>query len=213
LGPPTEENLSERAVLIDELERIHSCYVSEEEIILKGQVVGISQSRHMARLTDDAWQRYNQLEATLLYAGVSSDQPDIMTPVYDRLAKSMLKTAVLIAASRMRGGDGIDVTLKDLLVAIKYGEGWLGFATDIVNGIGRSANEIMLQRILKTIRRHPGTSRARIMQWYHLEARHADLIFATMEQRGLILGTRMGRTTTYEAVGRIKVHDPSRSAD
>jgi hypothetical protein len=213
LGPPTEENLADRTILIDELERLHSYYVAEEEIILKGQVVGISQSRHIAVLDEEAWQRYNQLEATLLYAGVSSDQPDIMTPVYDRLAKSILKTAVLIAASRMRGGDDINVTLKDLLVAIRYGEGWLGFATDIVNGIGRSANEIMLQRILKSIRRHPGTSRARLMQWYHLEARHAELIFATMEQRGLIIGTRMGRTTTYEAVGRIKVHDPSRSAD
>lgn len=212
LGPPTEQNLADREVLLEELREIQARYVQTEDIILKGQIVAISNARWNAYLTEDAWARYNQLEATMLYAGVQSDQPDIMTPVYDRLAKSILKTALLIAASRLRKGDDIAVELEDLLVALKYGEGWRNHATEIVNGIGRSANEIMLQRIMASIRRHPGVSRAMLMQWFHLEARHADLIFATMEQRGLILGTRMGRTTTYEAIGRIKVHDPSRAS-
>jgi hypothetical protein len=212
LGPPTEQNLADREVLLDELRELKAKYVHSEEIILKGQIVAISNTRYNAYLNEETWARYNQLEATMLYAGVQSDQPDIMTPVYDRLSKSILKTAVLVAASRMRKGEDIEVRLEDFLVALKYGEGWRNHATEIINGIGRSANEIQLQRILASIRRHPGVSRAMLMQWFHLEARHADLIFATMEQRGLILGTRMGRTTTYEAIGRIKVHDPSRAS-
>ena len=211
LGPPTEENLEGRAELIAELEELNGRYISTHEVIVKGKTVDISESRWNAMLTPEAWQRYNQLEATLLYAGVNSDQPDIMTPVYDRLAKSILKASVLIAATREQK-EVVVVEIEDLLLAIKYGEGWRDYATEIVNGIGRSANEILLQRIFKSIRRHPGVARSRLMQWYHLEARGADIIFATLEQRGLILATRMGRTWVYEAVGRIKINDPKESS-
>lgn len=205
LGPPTQENLAERDDLVDELTQLYHRYVFDQEVMLKGKAIGVSESRIFATLTDEAWQRYNRLESTLLYAGVNADQPDIMTPVYDRLSKSILKAAVLIAASNVKDeGHEVTVTLEDLLVAIRYGNQWRDYANDIVNGIGRSANEVMLQRIMQTIRRHPGTTRAKLMQWYHLEARNAEVIFATLEQRGLIVATRMGRTWVYEAIGRIK---------
>lgn len=205
LGPPTPENLAERDELVEELTDLHGRFVFDQEIIVKGKVAGISESRVFATLTQDAWQRYNRLEATLLYSGVNADQPDIMTPVYDRLSKSILKAAVLIAASNTKAENPeVTVTLHDLLVAIKYGNKWRDYATEVVNGIGRSANEIMLQRIMQTIRRHPGVTRAKLMQWYHLEARNAEIIFLTLEQRGLVMATRMGRTFVYEAIGRIK---------
>jgi hypothetical protein len=211
LGPPTPENLAERDDIIEELTDIRNRYVFDQEVIVKGKSVGVSESRVMAQLTQEAWQRYNQLEATLLYAGVNSDQPDIMTPVYDRLSKSILKAAVLIAAANDKTeGDEVIVTLMDLLVAIKYGNQWRDYSTEIVNGIGRSANEILLQRIMQSIRRHPGSTRAKLMQWFHLEARSAEIIFATLEQRGMIVATRMGRTWVYEAVGRIKTLDNPR---
>lgn len=203
LGPPTDSNLEERAHLVDELQELYEHYVRTQEITLKGKVIDISNAHWEAQLTQEAWLRYNQLEATLLYAGVNADQPDIMTPVYDRLSKSILKAAVLIAATRQRE-DTLVVELRDLLLAIKYGEGWRDFANEVINGIGRTANEVLMQRILKTIRRHPSSPRSRLMQWYHLEARQADIIFNTLEQRGLIVATRMGRTWIYEAVGRMK---------
>lgn len=208
LGPPTPENLMERDEIIEELQEIRDRFVFDQKVILKGKEVGVSESRVFASLTEEAWSRYNRLEATLLYAGVNSDQPDIMTPVYDRLAKSILKASVLIAAANVKGEYGeVVVTLQDLLVAIKYGDTWRDYSTEIVNGIGRSANEILLQRIMQSIRRHPGSSRSKLMQWYHLESRQAEIIFATLEQRGLIVATRMGRTWVYEAIGRIQVDD------
>lgn len=211
LGPPTLEKLEERDMLVDELRRIRERYVRTIEIIVKGQITGISEERTEAYLTSDAWDRYNQLEATLLYAGVNSDQPDIMTPVYDRLAKSILKAAVLVAASNVKDDDGIEVTLDDLLLAIKYGQGWKAYGEDIVNGIGRSANEVLLQRVYKSIARHPGVARSRLMQWYHLEARQAEIIFATLEQRGLITASRLGKTWVYEILGRVQIKDDDKS--
>jgi uncharacterized protein DUF3987 len=202
LGPPTEENLEDRTMLVDEARLIRERYVHTQEVILKNQIISVSDARTYAELTEESWQRYNQLEATLLYAGVNHDQPDIMTPVYDRLAKSILKAAVLLAASKAKDDDVIRVELEDLLLAIKYGEGWRKYAAEVINGIGRTTNEVLLQRIYKTIRRHPSITKARLMQWYHLEARQSDIIFETLEQRGLIAVTRMGRTWCYQALGQ-----------
>jgi hypothetical protein len=203
LGPPTMQNLEDRAKLVEELLTLKDRYVQTTEIKRNGTTIGFNAVRHDAQLTEAAWQRYNRLESALLYAGVQSDQPDIMTPVYDRLAKSTLKAAVLIAASRMQHVDVIRVELEDLLLALKYSTRWRDYAVEIVNGIGRSASEQEMQRIYLSITRHPGIARSQIMQWYHLEARRADIIFATLEQRGLIAGVRMGKTMTYTALGRM----------
>lgn len=207
LGPPTADKLEEREAILDELRTISDRYNATTELIVKGQLTRFSELRTYAHLSEDAWERYNQLEATLLYAGVNSDQPDIMTPVYDRLAKSILKASVLIAAARCADDDEIEVTLHDLLIAIRYGQGWKEHAEEIVNGIGRTANEVLLQRIYNSIRKHPGVARSRLMQWYHLEARQADIIFNTLEQRGLVISTRMGRTSVYNAVGGREYND------
>lgn len=114
----------------------------------------------------------------------------------------MLKASILIAACKPQE-ETVVVELEDLLLAIKYGETWRNYAMEIVNGIGRSTNEILLQRVFKSIQKHPSISRSRLMQWYHLDARAAEMMFSTMEQRGLVIATRMGRTWVYEAAGRM----------
>jgi hypothetical protein len=205
LGPPSMQNLDGRTKLLEELATLRDRYVRTNNVLLKGALVGIQTQKTDCVLSDAAWARYNQLEATMLYAGVNSDQPDVMTPVYDRLAKSTLKAALLVAASRMQDDDKITVELEDLLVALRYATHWRDYALEIVNGIGRSSNEHQLQRILASIKRHPGVTRSRLMQWYHLEARQAEIIFATLEQRGLVSSTRLGRTWVYQALGRISV--------
>jgi len=203
LGPPTMQNLEAKSKLQEELEQIRDRFVQTQKILLKGTLVGVQQEKYEARLTEAAWLRYNQLESTMLYAGLNSEQADIMTPVYDRLAKSTLKAAVLIAASRMPPGNIVDVELEDLLLALKYATHWRDYALEIVNGIGRTASEGQMERIYRTIKQHPGVARSKLMQWYHLTARDADVVFNTLEQRGLIAGTRMGKTTVYQPIARV----------
>ena len=53
-----------------------------------------------ATLTNDAWVLYNKFEAKLIELALQSIQKDITTPTYYRLAKSALKIALLLAASR-----------------------------------------------------------------------------------------------------------------
>lgn len=207
LGPPTASRLEGRDALMDEIRNLKDTFVRTQDIMIRNTIVGVQDSRIDAYLTPEAWDRYGRLEATLLYAGVNSQQPDIMTPVYDRLSKSILKAAVLLAASRKPNPEEVRVDVEDLLAAIKYGQDWKKYNEEVVNGIGSSTNEIILQRVLKTIRSHPNVTRAQLMRWYHMESRQADVLFGTLEQRGLVIATRMGRTCTYEALGRIQTND------
>jgi hypothetical protein len=200
LGPPTVLNTDVRSKLVEELQELRERYVHEQVVTRRGATVGIQTEKVQASLTETAWLRYNQFETTMLYAGINSNQPDVMTPVYDRLAKSVLKAAVLIAASRQINGHVV-VDLDDMLLALKYATEWREYTLEVIEGIGRTGSEAMLLRIYRTIKQHPGVARSRLMQWYHLGAREAEITFSTLEQRGLITGVRMGKTTLYTAIG------------
>jgi ribosomal protein S25 len=132
---------------------------------------------------------------------LNSRQPEVMTPTYDRLSKSMLKAAVLIAAARMEG-DEPEVTVDDMLRAIYYGEQWKTYVEDVMMNIGKGQTERLLQNVYNSIERHSGITRSILMQNFHLSARDASQIFETLEQRGLIIARRQGRGTTYVTAGR-----------
>jgi len=51
-------------------------------------------------MTESAWKRYNELETKMLQEAMDSEDVDVMVPMNDRLSKSILKCAILIAASR-----------------------------------------------------------------------------------------------------------------
>jgi hypothetical protein len=154
------------------------------------------QRRWNARLTPDAWRRFNEYEKRLLDAGVASERPEILTPVYDRLGKSTLKTATLIAAAGTRE-DIIHVTEEDIVHAISYATRWREYAIDIINGVGRTASETQITRMHELVTKRPGVSRSEVMQRFHLMAREASALFDTMEQRGLITSSKVGQATMF----------------
>ena len=145
-------------------------------------------------MTPDAWVRYNKLETQLLQQGLKAERPDIMTPVGDRLAKSILKAALLIAASRQRSDD-LYIEEQDILRAIKYGQQWYAHGQEVMKAVGKGSVERQFDVIAGAIAKHPtGVTRSQIMQGYHLTARDADSIFTTLERRGQIHRKRTGRT-------------------
>ena len=146
-----------------------------------------------AELTPEAWIRYNRIEAAMLQAGMESQMPDITTPVNDRLSKSMLKAAILIAASRTRN-ERVVVEEKDILRAAYYGQWWRVYAREIMGNVGKGTAERQLDTIIRAVESNPGISRSIIMRNYHLNARDTDATFATLEQRGLLTRERSGKT-------------------
>jgi hypothetical protein len=200
LGPPTTLDTSERDRLLQYLIDLKQFY-DQVDIIETPQGAKIPQ-RHKwaASLTPEAWERYNKFEKDAQTIALKSERPDLMTPLYDRLSKSMLKAVLLLAAVRRRDVSGIYIDVDDILLGIKYAEGWINYAIDIVNGIGASASEQQMEGVFNNIKKHPGISRSTLMRNYHLSAREADAIFITLEQRGMITKTPIGKGYAYNAM-------------
>jgi predicted transcriptional regulator len=196
LGPPTEKNWGARDVILNELKEIGLHYTGFHQEKVNDKLITTPDRKiWTAELTPQAWERYNALETQMMLDGVNSIKPEVFTPVWDRLCKSILKSAMLIAASKQRDSERVVVEEIDLIHAIYYGEQWRSFARQIIVNVGHSKDERRIQTILNAIKRNGGTApRTQLMQSYHLHGREAQDIFATLEQRGLITRTRMGKT-------------------
>lgn len=206
LGPPTDLTQNNKHVILDEMRDLASHYQQTTMLELKN-VPGKIESPLMwdAMMTPEAWIRYNELEFKMLEVGTASEfRSDVLTPTYDRLSKSILKAAVLLAASRSRA-EQIVVELDDILRAIHYGEQWKIHADDVMANIGKTTYERQIVNIHKLVWRKPGCSRSQVMQHYHLNAKVTTEIFQTMEQRGLIVLRRTGKT---EQLYPTAIHPP-----
>lgn len=207
LGPPTLQDSTRRGEILSIMKDLKEFYFSEPRLYknLDGRLVYEQPAPYDAELTPDAWARYNVLERHMMQHALKSQQPEILTPTYDRLSKSALKVAVLIAASRAcPQNNTVVVELVDLLVAIKYLEGWRVYTNEIINNVGLTHNEKEFEKILRAIVREPGISRSKLMQRYHLTARNVDFIFSTLEQRGQIDRQKQGGTERLFPFGNRK---------
>jgi len=193
LGPPTEWTDSNRSAIIDELTDLYDYYHQTQEFKVSGTDIQIDEPvEFRAKLTPEAWARYNKIETQMLDSGMQSERPEIMTPVYDRLAKSILKAAVLLSVARQRQNPPV-VGEEDIVRAAVYGESWRMYVREVMDNVGIGQWERQLHNILNAITRQPGVSRSQLMQNYHLGARDTNQIFETLEQRGLITRTKQGR--------------------
>jgi len=199
LGPPTTETLGRRGELLDQMKRMYNHYNSPIDTDSIGSI-----RIWEASLTDDAWVRYNAIESMMLQAALESNMPDILTPTFDRLCKSGLKAAVLMAASS-RLVDDVTVTERDLVRAFFYIEQWMQHTLYIIANIGKTSVEVNLEKVYNYIHANPGIARSRIMQAYRLTARDAEATFMTLEQRGLIRRKKVSRGEVFEPTGTVKM--------
>jgi hypothetical protein len=192
LGPPSEGTTRGRAGLVSQLNAFKEHYQTQVEVTVGS--VKIPQKRLWpAELTPEAWLLYNEMELRLLESGMRSVTQDLLTPTMDRLAKSGLKAALLIAASR-RADERVIVEERDIYKAFSYVVGWREYAMEVLAGVGVTAQERVIQTTLNAIKKNPGVLRSTLMQTYHLTKRDADAVFETLEQRGLIERVRAGRS-------------------
>jgi len=208
LGPPTAKVLGNKQQLLDEMTNMQQHYGQTRAVHIKerGEHAQI-EARTDAELTPEAWLRYNDLELSLIQSGLQSEKPELMTPLFDRLAKNTLKAAVLLAAARQVGQTGVTVEVADILHAIRYCKQWRAYSIEVVNGIGRTAAERDLEKVLLSIVRRPGISRSQLMQSHHLTATQATQTFDTLIQRGQITMKRdpvTSRQTYYPLTGGAK---------
>lgn len=192
VGPPIIRDQEARGRIFDELFNLNIQYNSPRLVIMPdSKTSGNIIPEFAAKLTDEAWARYNELETTLTNAALDSELT-YLTPVYDRLAKSTLKAAILLAASHQgETGDVITVEVADIVHAIYYCKNWHMYVSEIVGGIGKSQDERMIDKIVEFVSSHKsmGAGRSDIMRKFKLDARRAELLLTTIVQRRLLFTT------------------------
>lgn len=119
-----------------------------------------------------------------------------MTPIMDRLCKSGLKVAMLIAASR-RLEDKVVVEEEDIIRAFYYVEQWMPHSLYLIDNMGQTTIEKQLQQIVKIVNTRPGILRSDLMRRFRLSSRQTDAIVQTLEQRGEIVAKKEGRAEKY----------------
>ena len=199
VGPPQPINIEEKKKITDELFDINLKYNAPRLIVMPdGKTSGNLRPQYDAQLTPRAWLRYNKLETTLTKAAMDTGLPHL-TAVYDRLAKSTLKAALLIAASE-QGEDGdVTVDLQHIIHAAYYCQHWFIYASEIVNGIGKSQDERLIDKIVNyaTEAGRMGVSRSDIMRKFMLDSKRADLIMTTIIQRRLLFSINLHGQPRY----------------
>lgn len=192
LGPPTGESLAGRERILEYMQRIHGHYTGTNMVKVGGRV-STAPKRIEAHMVPEAWARYNQIEEAMLAVGLKADKADLATPMMDRLSKSGLKMAMLLAASR-KLVDHVTIEMEDLLRAFYYIEQWRENSISVLSHLGMTQTERDIELIFQAIRRQPNVLRSKLMRDYHLTKRDADQILDTLDQRGLINRVRSGRT-------------------
>ena len=196
IGPPIDRNTEARDLLKNELMDLYTYYTRPREMIYEGRTAGTIPPMFEVNLTPEAWKRYNAFETQMTNTALASGLGHL-TPVYDRLAKSTLKAAMLIAASRQRNNT-ITMELDDLLHALYYCSHWYGYANEVVSSVGMSQSERLIEVLHTEVNSTlGGVTRAELMRRHKMDMKQADLIFGTMLERGMITGNRYGRNIRY----------------
>jgi hypothetical protein len=199
-GPNNPELKQMSARLVDKIARLKESY-SSTVITMVGEQNVETKKTWEAVLSPEAWDRYNAMEKQLVEAGVNSDAPEIYTPTMDRLAKSGLKAAMLLAASRQEPKEKghVAVELRDVLHAISYVEGWKEHSIYVIQNAGKTVSEKRIDRAYDLIKRGRD-DRGALMRSMHLNSREADLLLDTMEQRGMIVRTKYRKSEKFQPV-------------
>jgi len=195
LGPPTDQSEGKREYILSKLRAMHAFYSTNKSVTIghgdKAKQVQMP-SQVNAELTPQAWDRYADIEELMLKAGVKSPQPDLATPTLDRMCKSGLKMAVLLAACRQHS-DPVVVDIQDIIKAFSYISKWREYTSEVLDKIGQTTEEKTIQRVHHYIASHEGCLRSEVMQHFALNARTADTVLTTLEQRDLITRSRASR--------------------
>jgi hypothetical protein len=185
IGPPVMENLTRRAEIVTRLRGIYEYYQPDQDQHISNNGSVTFQKSWDAEFAPDAWETYNRIEYTMHKMAFESDVTDLMMPMMDRLAKSGMKMATLIAAAE-RLDAKITVFKTDILHAFHYIESYLDYTIEVVSNAGKSASEMLIEKVVSYVTINPGVARSLLMRKFHMTSKSADVLFDTIEQRGLV---------------------------
>lgn len=199
-GPGVKMLSDKRSLIEQKVANLYERYNSNVVIKIAGQEVETA-VKNEAMLTEGAWQRYGDIEALMVQSAYDSAVSMLALPTFERLSRSVLKMATLLAAARQTPQEGvIEVVENDVISAAAYVQDWGRYSVEMILGAGTGMNERQLKKVLAAIERDPGVTKSTIMTRHHLSKRDMDDILGTLLDRQQIIATKQGRGITLKAV-------------
>lgn len=198
IGPPGSKDHSIKESLVTYLEGLRGKYSGRKpgQVSIMGMAGAASPNIVRVTATAESWDRMRKLESDVRDLGLSSDNPDIFGPIYERMMNSIIKVSILLAADRAyREEIEPVIELTDLVQAISYADVWLESVYEIARGIDDkpTEDERKLQRIEHAITSsEDGVSRGDLMRRFRLSARAMTEVAATLVQRGTVVESTVG---------------------
>lgn len=193
-GPATESVKDKKNALIQKFSDLYETYGAAQVTTSLGSQEFTSHATCDVFLTNEAWERYGEMEAKLVEVAEASPVASYALPTFERLSRSLLKMAMLLAASRQQPIDGtIQADVQDILQAARYVQEWGNYTIDLISNSGRGVVQRGIDKILRTIEKNPGITRSRVMQVHHLTKREMDEIQGTLDDRMQISIKKQGR--------------------
>lgn len=192
-GPPDDTTATGRAKLETSLQQMYDKFCTPIMTKVGTQLVPVPQTVD-AVMTPEAWELFAEYEKKLTSVAHDSVNHLLALPTFTRLAFSGLKMAVLLAASR--GPDQarrVTVTDGDLKQAFWYIQKWGVHSIDLIENAGISKAERMVEKIVATIKNHPGCSKSYLMRVHKLSTRDTMDLLQTVHDRGLITTSKEGK--------------------
>lgn len=206
IGPPEKEaqrtdGNAPRDAIVDELWRINKYYTEpppDPAKTLSVKVGGLTRAvapvqspgpvHHQMEATDEAWTRIRALHYDAMTLGENSSAPELYTPLFARLADSVIKVAILLGAADLKPV----VELHHVQNAIRFSQEWLDSLMDFAGRIEQAPEmdkwERKIDKIVSYVRsKHPNeVTRTEVSQKFRIRTKDMVDIENTMRDRRLV---------------------------
>lgn len=202
-GPPSERTEELKRRVINSMGELKVMYNLQAAVEMPniGQSILVPVEIE-AKLTDSAWAFFGDCEMALIKAADESPIAMMAMPTFQRLAFSMLKMSLLIAASRREYKDNVLLVEKnDIEQAAWYIQKWGKYSIELISQAGKPHSERIVERMYQMVRQQPGILHSELMRRLHLNAREMKDFIETLIGRGLIEHKKVAQGHRYYPVG------------
>lgn len=198
-GPATNDSNDSRGDIMDRIKRLHTIYNERVAILIASQPAELPK-RYEAKLTEEAWALYGDYEMKFLEAASNSNIAMLALPTFTRLAFSMLKMAMILAACDTdpdRENSTIEVHETHIKQAAYYVQKWGKYSIELIQNTGISATERKIELVMRAIKKRPGCTKSYIMTNHKFGSKEMNDIMQTMADRGLVNIKKEGKGTFF----------------
>jgi hypothetical protein len=168
------------------LEMADTKYTRDSDILLQDIMAMYLRRKRSLTTTQPVLDMHHEYMVELVTSELSRYGGRDFGGVYNRLAISVLKVAMIIAC--VEGKESVRMTKKHLQSAILLAQEWKQSLDYIIKTVGKPAKERMYDKVMGYLQDCGGTStRSTLMKMFHLESREMNRIVDTLLDREQII--------------------------